>query len=219
MRKFLLIITLILFLPLVSAGTEFEDTFNRANNAVVGNGWSESESGGTFKIESNTLELITSSPAVSRMHQNVTNLTEFTATWNMTYNAMAQSWKIYFNTVNGTTDIGFYFIHDKNFDTVQITAQNSTTSVYESRNGWGSDINNGETWNFKLAKNSTHLVSKHWDASTSEPAEWNMSIYIENLSMEYNTFTRIQIGNGATSGIDINLDNFKIENTFPSHDL
>lgn len=209
----LLVAIILISLPATNALEVLNETFDRANSATVGNGWTEVESTNTFKIESNTLEMITTAPALSIMYKNITNLTEFTASWQVTYNTFAQSYQLWINAPDNSTELGYRFLHDDNLDTLGIAAKNGTHLAFENHAGWAAPIDNGETWLFELSKNATHLRLKLWQNNDTEPADYNMSIYVANLTMQNLDNVKWHLGNGAPAGIDINVDNLYINDS------
>lgn len=124
---------------LTSAATYFEDDFNRANSATVGNGWDEFEGSGTARIDNNTANLSDTGGSYVRIKNNFSTQTK----------GFQIDYEIY-PTSNDQANIIMLFGTEANYNAISIYLNYTGQVMYRDSVGFQSpDIPTnyeGNTW-------------------------------------------------------------------------
>ncbi len=206
-KVFLLVFLILIIIHFSLADTEI-DYFNRGDNAVVDNGWSETESGGTWAIDSNTVKVVCPAGVDQYLSRNMNFTQESNLTWDIKFNFTKENTDTlssYFGICTNARKDYYYYRADAGSciaydygDPTKMWRLYQNGAVKNSTLAQNLDVNS--TYTIRFMSNGTALFARIWHPTTeTEPEEWNLSYVITPLTT-YNLF-QITVSGASSTGL------------------
>lgn len=181
MKKLLLLLfALTLIVSTVNADElyTFSDDFNRANNATVGNNWTQFGSGPTPSISSNQLNinLATGDMGVYREIPNFTTYWEYYLNYTIVSGTSSWWWNLEGNTAK---DTGYNTVRSGSW-----TLRMNTTSL--ATPSWA--VGTSTEYSMKQRRINNTLQYKYWESAGTEP-NWTTVTLNGEIDLTTNYFT------------------------------